>query len=222
MAATLAISATAHAGSYVDNTLGDVPAAQMIKVSNPRPVQLLFEFDRSERSNPRATKAATPIVKDELKKLGIVGAVSDTPVPDGARLVVTIDNVGEKDAAGKGAKVGLTLGLAGTTVTDDYTFVIRYTPVSGAQPIERTVHHRIYTKIGLGGSAPANATKADNMLAAFTIVVHQALAHGLNDIAADPRFAPPAPAPAGGSAGPAPAANATPAPVPAATPAAQP
>jgi len=178
----------ATAGMYVDNTLGEVKPTEIHKVASPRPTQLLFEFQTDGALNAKATKYIKPIMVGEINASGFASELSDAPVIGGARLTVVMNDITQKNAASKGFLTGLTLGLAGTVVADDYDVQFTYTAGDGQAPITRTVHHRIYTKVG-AAQPPANATQVKKVEDALKLTIHQVVAHGLNDIAGDTAFA---------------------------------
>ena len=220
---TLSAPSSAVAGVYIDNTLGELKAEETIKVPNPKPVQLLVEFQTGGVLNARATKFVKPIIAEAATATGVVGTTSETPLAGGARLAVIMNDIPEKNVGGKAFMTGFTFGLSGTVAHDDYDIEVRYTPGDGQDPIIRTVHHRLYIKLGLA-NPPENATKVEKVDEAVKTIVRQALAHALNGIAGDPRFAgvvaSPALAPAAApQPAVAPAAPTAPAPVAAATPA---
>ena len=54
---------------------------------------------------------------------------------------------------------GLTLGLAGSQVSDGYVCTINYLPPGAPTPISRKARHAIHTTIG-ASAAPANGVQA--------------------------------------------------------------
>lgn len=190
----------AAAAYYVDNTLGELAAEAKAKVANPKPVQLLFQFTTSGKANARAVKYLKPQIFELIKGTGLFSEVSETPVAGGAVLMLTIDNIPEKDAAKKGVGVGLTFGLAGTVVIDDYTFTAEYAVGTDSATIKAVVPHRLYSRIG-NKSAPPNATEYKKIDLALAALVRQGVQHAVNRVALDPAFGgvaavPSAPAPA--------------------------
>ncbi|MBR7620206.1 hypothetical protein JKL49_12485 [Phenylobacterium sp. 20VBR1] len=184
----------AFAASYIDTSLPDLTPEQLVKVAQPKPVQLLFEFQTKGATNQRATTQIKAWVVDTAQKSGLFSAVGDAPT-DGL-LTITINNLpAPAGTASQGFVTGLTFGLKGTTVTDHYDCVIEYTPAPGAPKISRTLHHSIITTLG-ATSPPENAVKAKNIMAAVETMVRQVVAHGLNDLGADPAFGGVAPTPA--------------------------
>jgi len=188
LALTMLVSGCLTITPYVDPTLGDVPAAQHVTVASPQPVQLIFEFQSKDAINRRATNLLEQQVTEAVQSSGLFSQVSTTPVPNGALLSITIDNVPEADAASKGFATGLTFGLAGSTVTDYYVGTAHYAPGGGAPVITAQERHSIHSVVG-AGSGPPGMVRSQNLEAAFHQVLHQLLDHLLNDVARDPGFA---------------------------------
>jgi hypothetical protein len=175
---------------YVDNALGDTPLSAYHRPATPKPVQTLFVFKTKGVDNVRATTVTRKDVLDTVQQSGLFSAIGPDPVPDGAVLSITVDNVpitSPQEAAAKGFATGLTLGLAGSEVTDGYVCTIEYIPATGANKISVTEHHAIHATIG-AHSAPANATRAPTMQEGVKIMLHQVVAAGLKDVSSDPAF----------------------------------
>jgi hypothetical protein len=188
--AALSVGSVGCATLYVDNTLGDTPASAYHRPATPKPVQVLFVFKTKDTDNARATAALRKDVMDTVQESGLFSAIGPDPVVGGALLSITVNNVpitSEHEAAAKGFATGLTLGLAGSEVTDGYVCTVEYLPASGASKITVTEHHAIHTTIG-AHSAPTNSTRAPNMKAGVKIMLHQIVAAGLKDISHDPAF----------------------------------
>ena len=205
----------AEAKILIDTTLGDLKAEDKVSVAEPRPIQLLLEFQTDGVTNAKATKFALPIVTEELKASGVVGAISDVPVQGGDMLSIVINDITEKGAASKGFTAGLTFGLAGVLVADNYDVKFSYSKGSDQVPITRSVHHRLYFKFG-AKQIPDNAMEVKNINEGFKLMMHQVVAHGMNQIAGDSAFRP------GPTAATADAPTPVPADAPVATPAATP
>jgi hypothetical protein len=205
IAAAVLLAAGAAASVYVDSKLTEIKPEERVKVAHPQPVQLLTEFQTNGATNARATKYAAPLISEEVKTSGLASAVSDTPLPDGARLSIVINDVPSKSNKGNGFAAGFTFGLAGVVAGDDYETKATYTPAGGGAPIVKIEHYRIVFKFG-NKELPADLIKVKGITEASKLMIHLTVSHMLNAIAADPAFA--------GGAAPAPAA-----PAPAATPA---
>ena len=173
---------------YVDKTLGDVPASERVTVAQKKPVQLLFEFQTNGSANARATKYLTKQVTDSVTASGLFSSVSTTPAEGGAILSVTINNIPQKDAAGKGFVTGLTLGAAGTQVSDYYAASVKYVGGATAAPLTKEAKHAIHTLIG-AKEDPANAIPVKNADEGITMVTRQLIDRMLTDLAKDPAFA---------------------------------
>lgn len=186
--AVVSTSACISPSFYVDRSLGDVPPAQVRKIASPKPVQLLFDFQSKGASNTRATDFTKAMALSTAQASPLFSSVSTDPVPNGAILSVTINNVAlTDDAASKGFMTGLTLGAAGSVVTDGYTCTVDYVSGPNAPKISTTTKHALHTVIG-NTDAPQNADKAVNVNEAVQTIVRQLVARGVNDLAANPAF----------------------------------
>ncbi len=183
------ITMPAMAAVYVERSPGEVPPERKARVAAPAPVQLLIAFQTDGKDNPRAAKYVKPIITKAIEASGLFSAVGEATTTEGATLFVTMNNIVQKGAAGKGFLTGLTLGLAGTVVRDGYVTTLEYVPARGAAPVTKAIEHGIYLKIG-AKSAPENVDKVKGIAEAIEIVIRQSLDHGLAAI-----FPPPAPTP---------------------------
>jgi hypothetical protein len=176
------------ANFYVDGSLQDLKPEQIKKAENPKPVQLLFEFQTKGVNNARATEFLKKQVTEQVEKSGLFSKVSNDPVEGGAILSVTLNNVPLTDNAfGKGFASGLTFGLAGNTVTDGYICTADFLAGGSAQRITKTVRHAIHTTVG-NEKAPANATKVENLTQAAEVMTRQAVSNVLNELATESAF----------------------------------
>jgi hypothetical protein len=203
----LVIGALALAGPvqaakyYVETKLGELTAEQRAKIETPRPVQLIFQFTTDQKANPRATKYLKEQVFKLVRESGAFSAVAETPVEGGAMLVVTIDNIVQKDAAAQGFKAGLTFGLAKAAVRDGYLIVADYTPAAGAPAIRREVTHGLWVTMGSKEAPEAGLALVKNITIGVETVVRQGVGHAVNQVALDPGFvAVAAPAPSSDAA----------------------
>ena len=192
-ACTLTATSPAHAAKwFVDNALGDVKAEEKVQPATPKPVQILFEFQRDGSPNPRATKQVKPWAFDAIKQSGAFSEVVETPASDGAVLSIRFNNVVKKEEIDKAKKDGfraeLGFGLFGGVVaTDHYVVTFDYIPATGAKPITTTVNHALHMKFGKK-DVEIPGFEVKNVQAAVETVVRQAMARGVNNIASDPGF----------------------------------
>ena len=179
---------TGCANFYVDGTTREVPVAQFKRVAEPKPVQVLFEFQTKGVVNARATDHLKSQVIDQVKASGLFASVDDKPVANGSVLSVTLNNVPlTDDAFSKGFVTGLTFGLAGSKVSDGYVCTMTYTDPKQPNPLVKQARHAIHTTLG-ANSVPTNAAKADNVESAVRTMTRQVVSNTLNDLSQDVSF----------------------------------
>src|ERR1041385_7508144 len=149
VALTASLSGCISMNSYIDPALPTVRAEDLRASKTPQPVQVLFEF----------------------RSKALFSNVTEAPVAGGRTLTLVIDNIPvTEDAASKGFATGLTLGLAGNTVTDGYVCTATYT-TPGAAPKKSQVKHALHTTMG-NTEGPKGVTPM-KMDEALPIVVKQ-------------------------------------------------
>lgn len=195
-AALLSVAGVANAANFVDTALGDVPPDQIVAVSNPKPVQLLFQFKTKGAANARATTYLNAQITELARNSNLFSEVSTGPVEGGAILSITIDNIPSEGAASQGFATGLTFGLRGSLVTDFYVAGVEYVNGAGAATISKQARHALYTTLGRH-EPPPTGVRVRNAEEGVRTVVRQLVTHMLNDLAKDPGFNPAAAAPAG-------------------------
>jgi hypothetical protein len=162
--------------SYVDPTLPVLAQGQLPKIQKPQPATVLFEFRTKGNANARATSSIRPKVMAALADSRMFGTLSETAGADNGLLRVVIDDQADtSNAAAKGFGTGLTLGLAGSLVTDVYVCTASYT-VAG-KTVETTVQHALHSTIGNHG-APQGMT-AVKPREAIDQIVNQLVWHAL-------------------------------------------
>jgi len=191
LALLIAIAATTSgcATFYVDTALKDVPAADYAHPAVPQPVQVLFAFQTKGVNNARATDYTRKRVMETLSASGVFSQVTADPVPSGAMLSVTINNVPlTDDAFAKSFVTGFTFGLVGSEVGDGYVCDLEYQASLSAPKIAKRARHAILATLG-AHAAPKDVIKASSIDEAVTIMTRQIVANALKDLAADPAFA---------------------------------
>ncbi|MCE2841700.1 MAG: hypothetical protein ACK44O_03510 [Novosphingobium sp.] len=187
------LPATAHAAKwYVDNALGEVKPEEKVLPSTPKPVQLVYEFQRDGVAHPRATKETREYALNALKGTGAFTEVVETPLADGPVLRIKFNNVVKKEELDKAKKDGFRAGLGfglfgGVVATDNYIVTLEYVAAPGATPIVTTVNHALHMKFGKK-DVEIPGTEVKGVKLAVETVVRQALARGVNNIVADPAF----------------------------------
>lgn len=182
------VAMTGCSSMYVDGTTKEVAASTYKRVEPVHPVQLLFEFQTRGVPNSRATALLKARVIEQVKTSGLFSNVTEEPVPDGALLGITLNNVPlTDDAFTKAFVTGLTFGLAGSQVSDGYVCTATYSNGLNAPPIVKNARHAIHTTIG-ASAAPGNAVKAANIDEAVTLMARQIISNVLNDLTLDSNF----------------------------------
>lgn len=177
------------ASFYVDDSLHDLSATEKVAVANPRPVQLLFDFQTKGVSNARATDRIRGYVVSAVQGSGLFSQVTTDPAPNGAVLNVVINNVPlTDDAFAKGFMTGFTLGLVGSNVGDGYICTIDYLPGGNGPKVEKSLRDAIYTSLGATAGTPPHAQKMSGIDAAVQTMVRQVVSNTLNEVAKDPGF----------------------------------
>jgi hypothetical protein len=172
--------------SYVDPTLPVISNTQLPKVQQPQPTAVLFEFQTKGNNNARATSSMSGRVVAAVAQSGMFGQLSTAVTdPNGPLLSITINNVADTGgAAAKGVGTGLTLGLAGSLVSDNYVCTATYS-VHG-KSYETTVHHALLSTIGNHsapqGLAPMAPQEAVNQ------IVDQLVWHALSQLDSESAF----------------------------------
>ena len=188
LVAAVAMTGCVSVKPYVGANVREVPATEFVKPNPSHAVQVLFAFQSKGVDNARVTASLKARVVDQIAASKLFDSVSDAPVPGGALLIVTVNNVPLDDHEfAKGFATGLTLGLAGTVAGDGYIATAKYTPPAPAPVIAKEVRHSIYTTIG-NHDAPPNTTPAATVDEAVTTMLHQAVSNLLNDVSHDPAF----------------------------------
>lgn len=183
-----AAALTGCANFYVDSNTREIPASAFQKREPLHAVQVLFEFQTKGVANANATAQLKARVLEQVKTSGLFTEVGEAPVPGGALLGITLNNVPlSDDAFSKGFVTGLTFGLAGSQVSDGYVCTARYTLGAGTAPIVAQSRHAIHTTVG-SAAAPANGVKAANINEAVTVMTRQIVSNVLNDVSRDASF----------------------------------
>lgn len=185
-AALLGFAGLANADTYLDATLGDVPAEDLVAISDPRPVQLIFQYAHNGRPSVRLSHTMRPMMIELLRARGIFSDISMDPVEGGATISITFDDTYDPRVLGQATMTGLTFGLVGATGVDTVLGTLEFTRGSEA-PIVKTARHALYTTVGMSG-LPPNTIPVQDAQVGIDILLHQLVAHLLNDLAKDPSF----------------------------------
>ncbi|CAM3423117.1 hypothetical protein [Parendozoicomonas haliclonae] len=156
--------------SYVDTKHSDITYSDINPVEKKHDINIEVEFQRNGEIFSRVNKEVMEHVTHTFKSTGIAEIVSQD---FNSTVKVTVNNVADlSDAASKGFATGLTLGLAGTTVTDFYEVTIDYISKSGSQ-VSKSYQHAIHTSIGNASAPPIQGAESTTPAVAFGRVVEQ-------------------------------------------------
>lgn len=177
---------TGCASMYVDTATKEVPVTEFKQVANPKPVNVVFEFQTKGVPNSRATAFLKDQVIEQVKASQLFTV--ENGGSDAGMLNITLNNMPiTEDAAAKGFVTGLTFGLAGSTVSDGYICTISYLAPGQTQPIVKTARHAIHTTVG-NATPPAGVVKAANAETAVRSMTREVVSNALNDLSHDQQF----------------------------------
>lgn len=136
------------AKQYVDPQLPKVSLSDLKPAVDKKTVQLFYEFKTNGAFNAKVTESSRELILDNLKKSNLFNDIVVAPTVAERKLFVTINNIPmTKDSASKGYMAGLTLGAAGTLVTDGYQMDAAY-DAPGRAEIKHSYQHALHTTIG--------------------------------------------------------------------------
>lgn len=189
LAIAIGLTLTGCASFYIDNGVKEVSNSQFVKVQPQHAVQLLFVAQTKGVDNVRATANLRPMIIERIKATGLFTDISDVPVPGGALLNVTWNNVSLSDhPEAKGFVTGATFGLVGNTVGDGYIVKASYSSAPGQAAITQEARHALYTSLGASSGPDAPATKMPNAQSAIAAIVNQVISVLMFGISQDPTF----------------------------------
>ena len=138
--------------SYVDPQYRHASYNDLARVNPPYVLDVKVEFQRNGEDKPAVDRTVADRVSRSLRASGVAIPYDGHAPADGQLNVIANNVVSLSGAAAKGFGTGLTLGLVGSHVTDNYEVTVRLT--QGAATIEREYPHSIITTVG-NASGPA-------------------------------------------------------------------
>lgn len=174
--AIVALTSCISSKSYVDPQFRRATMEELTVPDSPPRVALVVEFQRNGAPMPAGDGELRSAVVAALRKTGLATVVSD----GGERtLRVVGNNIADVSAAKlSGFGTGLTLGLAGSTVTDFYEFQIELS--GGGRETQGTYKHAVHSRVG-AGSAPIPGVEPSSTGQAFSQVVEDVLLNFFSD-----------------------------------------
>ncbi len=150
LATSLLGACTPSLKSYADGSYRKASAQQLTALTPPLPVRVEVQFQQQGKPKPTSDLRLRGHVERAL-------AASSVLSPDQmstAVLRVVVNNVGDKsEAMSAGIRTGLSFGLSGAVVDDEYQFNIDYTDAAGKKS-EVFFRHVMHTAVG-GAELPA-------------------------------------------------------------------
>lgn len=147
--------------SYVDPKY-DSLSFETVEIASDTSYDITTSFQRNGKENAGGAKQVAKVTEKFLAKSGI------NNVPEGQKLKITVNNITNMGAAaGKGFATGLTLGLAGSTVTDGYEFTFELE--GEGETVSKTYGHALHTTVG-NTSAPFDNVESTTPLAGFEAI----------------------------------------------------
>lgn len=173
----LALGGCVSSKSYVDPKYKEVSYSDVSRVQDLYGVRINVDFQRNGKSLPAANGELRSSVERVLRASGVV---IPTTGPTDLGIKVTCNNVADMGgAAAKGLGTGLTLGLAGTAVTDFYQVTIEFR--QGGELISKRYDHAIHTTIG-NKAPPVQGVMATSAPNAFSGVVEDVILQFLKEM----------------------------------------
>jgi hypothetical protein len=144
-----------NAKTYVDPQFRKATYQDIKRSDQLLPVTIAVEFQVNGK--PGSKQQNVIVSRKVLRVLAatkVFVEANSTNTMHAGNLKITVNDFGDMGAAvGKGFATGLTLGLAGSEVVDNYEMTIVYRPANG-ESISKQYRHAIHTTIG-AHSAPA-------------------------------------------------------------------
>ena len=175
--------------SYVDPQYRRASYDDLTRVNPPYAVSLKVEYQLNGKERPKAQKSLLDHVERSLRASGVVVPYEGKGDAVGEISVIANDVGNMGAAAAKGFGTGLTFGLVGSHVTDNYEVSIRLT-LSGSV-IEKKYQHAIISTVGNASGPPG--LPAVPLATAINQVVDDVVLNFLKDMQTEGVFVPKTP-----------------------------
>ncbi|HEY5993699.1 MAG TPA: hypothetical protein VIU46_03765 [Gallionellaceae bacterium] len=177
VAACMVLAGCAAPKSYVDPATPKVSYEDVKKRAEPLKLNLVAEFQRNGEHLPKVDATLRNDAEKVLRSSGVIVATQDMPAGE---IKIVVNNIADLAAArAKGFATGLTLGLAGSTVTDDYEMTISIT-VNGKTIKRSAIRHSLHTIVGSGSAPEGVEVVTPNV--GFERVLEQMILRALHDM----------------------------------------
>lgn len=177
LAAAFSLSACMIPQPYISDEYQKYRPSDLKVPERPYVLKLETEFSRNGTPLPAVVPTFTNAVNQALNETRV--AVS-APQAENS-LKISADNIADLgQAARSGVKTGLTLGISGSTVQDDYRFICSYS--DGKQELSHAeFKHAIVSTIG-ASNAPIGMTRQLNVQQAFNSITRDIVVNCLGDL----------------------------------------
>jgi hypothetical protein len=166
--------------AYLDPQFRRATLIDVKPSDSPKPVVVEASFQVNGKNKPGVDKYVLSRVMKVLRTAKVFAEDNTNQQVKASHLKIIVNNIGDLGAAaGKGVATGLTFGLAGSEVVDNYEMTAVYTPAGGI-PITKIYKHAIHSTIG-AHSAPPGMEPVPRELA-FDQVMEDMLLNFLNDL----------------------------------------
>lgn len=177
---TLLLTACISPKSYLDPSQPKIAYTDLKRPSKPIPLKLTTEFQRNGEAYPKANATLLDNTSRILRASGVIE-------PDGQNSLgtihVTVNNLADiASAASKGFGTGLTFGLVGSTVADNYELTMSIA-LRDKTITKNGIRNGIATAIGNTSIPPGVETFTPSL--AFQKVLEQMLLEALKQIQTD-------------------------------------
>ncbi len=128
--------------SYLDPTLHAVRYQDLERPASPQTIHLVPEWQTQGTPVPSLSQTLRNQLEIPLLKSGLV-TLAGAASADHPTLTVIVNNHGDTgEAVGQGILAGLTFGVAGSAVTDQYTMTARFN-AKGKPPFAKAYKHAL-------------------------------------------------------------------------------
>ena len=172
------LSGCVTAKSYVDPSFSKAGYGDLYPVGRKYDANVTVEF---QRNGELLEKVNSEVENHVLRSLRSTGVINPVTGGSGMSLHVVVNNIADMgNAAAKGIGTGLTLGLAGSVVTDHYEISIEFSDGRGGV-IRNDYRHALHTTVG-NKKAPISGVAATTPADAFGTVVEQTIVNFVKDM----------------------------------------
>jgi len=165
--------------AYVDPQFRRAKFEDIKPSDNSKPVVVKVSYQVNGKAKPRVDDYVRIRVMKVLREAKVRAEYKNQQTA-GPHLAIVVNNLADVgDAGTKGAATGLTFGLAGCEVVDNYEMTAVYTPADGP-PITKKYKHALHSTIG-AHSAPVGMEPVPRELA-FDQIMEDMLLNLLCDL----------------------------------------